>query len=183
MDVRIGIVQTPKELEVELADDADRDKVLADIESALGGGEGVLWLTDRRGRRVAVPVAKVAYVEVGAPANERRVGLRRPLSGRRPVGQPWLRRRPAGRRRSPACSTCELVFVTGKGGVGKTTVAAALAQLAAERGKRVLACEVDAKGDLASLFEAGADRLHRAPGGARASSPCPWTPRRRCAST
>jgi anion-transporting ArsA/GET3 family ATPase len=48
----------------------------------------------------------------------------------------------------------ELVFVTGKGGVGKTTVAAALAQLAAQQGKRVLACEVDAKGDLASLFEA-----------------------------
>jgi anion-transporting ArsA/GET3 family ATPase len=47
-----------------------------------------------------------------------------------------------------------LVFVTGKGGVGKTTVAAALAQLAAERGQRVLACEVDAKGDLSSLFEA-----------------------------
>lgn len=47
-----------------------------------------------------------------------------------------------------------LVFVTGKGGVGKTTVAAALAQLAAQRGKRVLACEVDAKGDLAALFEA-----------------------------
>ncbi len=78
VDVRIGIVQTPKELEVELADDADRDKVLADIESALGGDEGVLWLTDRRGRRVAVPVAKVAYVEVGAPANERRVGFGAP---------------------------------------------------------------------------------------------------------
>jgi anion-transporting ArsA/GET3 family ATPase len=47
-----------------------------------------------------------------------------------------------------------LVFITGKGGVGKTTVAAALAQLAAAGGKRVLVCEVDAKGDLASLFEA-----------------------------
>jgi len=46
-----------------------------------------------------------------------------------------------------------LVFVTGKGGVGKTTVAAGLAQLAAQHGKRVLACEVDAKGDLSSLFE------------------------------
>src|SRR5580704_1262565 len=49
----------------------------------------------------------------------------------------------------------KLVFVTGKGGVGKTTVAAALAQLGAQNGKRVLACEVDAKGDLAALFEAG----------------------------
>ncbi|MDA8076126.1 MAG: AAA family ATPase [Actinomycetota bacterium] len=47
-----------------------------------------------------------------------------------------------------------LLFVTGKGGTGKTTVAAALAQLAAGRGKHVLACEVDAKGDLAALFEA-----------------------------
>jgi Protein of unknown function (DUF3107) len=78
VDVRIGIVQTPKELEVELGEDADRDKVLADIESALGGDQGVLWLTDRRGRRVAVPVAKVAYVEVGAPSTERRVGFGAP---------------------------------------------------------------------------------------------------------
>ncbi|MGH9109434.1 MAG: DUF3107 domain-containing protein [Acidimicrobiales bacterium] len=77
MDVRIGIVQTPKELEVELGDDADRDKLLADIERALGGDE-VLWLTDRRGRRVGVPVAKVAYVEVGAPATDRRVGFGAP---------------------------------------------------------------------------------------------------------
>jgi anion-transporting ArsA/GET3 family ATPase len=54
----------------------------------------------------------------------------------------------------PPLLDLRLVFVTGKGGVGKTTVAAALAQLAARRGKRVLACEVDAKGDLAALFEA-----------------------------
>jgi anion-transporting ArsA/GET3 family ATPase len=47
----------------------------------------------------------------------------------------------------------KLVFVTGKGGVGKTTVAAGLAQLAAEHGRRVLVCEVDAKGDVTSLFE------------------------------
>src|SRR4051794_14299534 len=35
-----------------------------------------------------------------------------------------------------------LVFVTGKGGVGKTTVASALARVAAERGKRVIVCEI-----------------------------------------
>ncbi|MHB1584412.1 MAG: DUF3107 domain-containing protein [Acidimicrobiales bacterium] len=78
MDVRIGIVQTPKELEVELADDADREELLADIETALSGDAGVLWLTDRRGRRVGVPVARVAYVEVGAPSSERRVGFSAP---------------------------------------------------------------------------------------------------------
>ncbi|MGH8987155.1 MAG: DUF3107 domain-containing protein [Acidimicrobiales bacterium] len=77
MDVRIGIVQTPKELEVELGEDVDRDRLLADIESALAG-DAVLWLTDRRGRRVGVPVAKVAYVEVGAPTPDRRVGFGAP---------------------------------------------------------------------------------------------------------
>jgi anion-transporting ArsA/GET3 family ATPase len=60
--------------------------------------------------------------------------------------------RPAAVR--PDLLDLRLVFVSGKGGTGKTTVAAALAQLAAERGKRVLACEVDAKGDLAAAFEA-----------------------------
>jgi anion-transporting ArsA/GET3 family ATPase len=49
----------------------------------------------------------------------------------------------------------KLLFVTGKGGVGKTTVAAALALLAAERGKRTLVCEVDAKGNLADFYETG----------------------------
>jgi len=48
----------------------------------------------------------------------------------------------------------KLVFVTGKGGVGKTTVASALALFASTRGKRVLICEVDAKGDVAGFYEA-----------------------------
>jgi anion-transporting ArsA/GET3 family ATPase len=49
----------------------------------------------------------------------------------------------------------KLVFVTGKGGVGKTAVTAALGLLAAERGKRTLLCEVDSKGNLADFFETG----------------------------
>ena len=46
-----------------------------------------------------------------------------------------------------------LLFFTGKGGVGKSTVTAAAALLAAEQGRRVLLVEVDAKGNLTSLFE------------------------------
>ena len=49
----------------------------------------------------------------------------------------------------------KLVFVTGKGGVGKTSIAAGLAMLAAQQGKRTLVCEVDAKGNLADFYEAG----------------------------
>jgi anion-transporting ArsA/GET3 family ATPase len=48
-----------------------------------------------------------------------------------------------------------LLFVTGKGGVGKTTIAAALGLLASQHGKRTLLCEVDAKGNLADFFETG----------------------------
>jgi anion-transporting ArsA/GET3 family ATPase len=48
-----------------------------------------------------------------------------------------------------------LLFVTGKGGVGKTTVASALALLAARQGKRTLACEFDAKGNLADFYSVG----------------------------
>jgi anion-transporting ArsA/GET3 family ATPase len=49
----------------------------------------------------------------------------------------------------------QLVFVTGKGGVGKSTIAASLALLAAEQGKRTLVCDLDGKGDLADFYETG----------------------------
>jgi hypothetical protein len=52
--------------------------VVADIEKLLKTGDGVLWLTDRKGRRVGIPVVKVAYVEVGAPSSDRRVGFGAP---------------------------------------------------------------------------------------------------------
>jgi len=49
-----------------------------------------------------------------------------------------------------------LIVVTGKGGAGKTTVAAALGLAAARRGKRVVLCEVAEQGRLAALFGASA---------------------------
>jgi anion-transporting ArsA/GET3 family ATPase len=47
----------------------------------------------------------------------------------------------------------KLLFVTGKGGTGKTTVAAALGLLAAAEGKRTLVCEMDAKGNMTDFYE------------------------------
>ncbi len=74
MDIRIGIVQSMKEIDVDLPLDADLDQIKKDVEAALGG-DGVLWLTDRRGRRVGVPASRIAYVELGTPASERVVGF------------------------------------------------------------------------------------------------------------
>lgn len=77
MEVRIGVIHTNKEIEVELPDDADVDKLAKNVEKALEGDSGLLWLTDRRGRRVGVPVARVAYVEI-ARDEDRRVGFGAP---------------------------------------------------------------------------------------------------------
>jgi hypothetical protein len=75
VDVRIGVTQTPKEIELDLGDAADADAVVAQIEAALAEEKAVLWLTDRRGRKVGVPAAKVAYVEVDGGQAARQVGF------------------------------------------------------------------------------------------------------------
>jgi len=75
LDVRIGVTYTPKEIEVEVSDDTDRDQLIKTIEDAISNEGRVLWLTDRRGRSVGVPSSKLAYVEIGADTHERRVGF------------------------------------------------------------------------------------------------------------
>ena len=75
VDLRIGVTQAPRELSIELPDDADRDDLKARVEAALAGAADVLWVTDRRGRDVAVPAAKIAYVDLGSSDSERRIGF------------------------------------------------------------------------------------------------------------
>ncbi len=75
MDVRIGVTNTAKEIDLELPDGTDADALSKQIEETLGSETAVLWLTDRRGRRVGVPARKVAYVELEAKSDDRRVGF------------------------------------------------------------------------------------------------------------
>jgi anion-transporting ArsA/GET3 family ATPase len=56
-------------------------------------------------------------------------------------------------RPAPDLLARRLLFFTGKGGVGKSTVTAATALLAADRGQRVLVVEADAKGAIPGHFE------------------------------
>jgi hypothetical protein len=75
LNIHIGMIQTPKELELELADE-DGNAVIEQITEALGKEDGgVFWLTDRRGRRVGVVTSKLAWVEVGPESDSRRVGF------------------------------------------------------------------------------------------------------------
>ena len=54
---------------------------------------------------------------------------------------------------TPTRSGAQLHVVTGKGGTGKTTVAAALALALASRGQDVLLCEVEGRQGIARLFD------------------------------
>jgi anion-transporting ArsA/GET3 family ATPase len=56
-------------------------------------------------------------------------------------------------RPAPDLLARRLLFFTGKGGVGKSTVTAATALLAAEQGQRVLVVEADDKGAIPGSFE------------------------------
>ncbi|MBA2347909.1 MAG: AAA family ATPase [Solirubrobacterales bacterium] len=56
----------------------------------------------------------------------------------------------------------ELIFVTGKGGVGKTTVAAGLGMALAAAGRRTIVCEVGAQRRLPALYGRGVGDAQRA---------------------
>ena len=75
MDVRIGVTQAPREINLEVADDTDQAALRAKVEAALSGAVDVLWLTDKRGREVGVVAAKIAYVELGTADKDRKIGF------------------------------------------------------------------------------------------------------------
>jgi hypothetical protein len=75
VDVRIGVTQAPREIAIEMADDTDREAVRSQVDAALSGAADVLWLTDKKGRSVGVPAAKIAYVEIGNDDASRRIGF------------------------------------------------------------------------------------------------------------
>jgi hypothetical protein len=75
VDVRIGITQAPREIEVELTESTSADELVATVDAAIERGAGMLWLTDKRGRRIGIPAAKLAYIELDTATETRRVGF------------------------------------------------------------------------------------------------------------
>lgn len=72
MEVKIGVADSPRELVVSSALTPDEIEQL--VSDALGHDSGTLTLVDDKGRRVVVPVGRIAYVDI-APADVRRVGF------------------------------------------------------------------------------------------------------------
>jgi mannose/fructose-specific phosphotransferase system component IIA len=63
VEVKIGVQHATRELVLDASDSAaDVEKMVA---KALADDEGILTLTDTKGRTVLVPVKKLAYVEIG----------------------------------------------------------------------------------------------------------------------
>jgi len=71
VEVRIGVGETAREVIIEV--DQSTEDVVAAYQSALSQPDGVLRLTDAKGRLLLIPVARVNYLDLGSP-------------GHRPVG-------------------------------------------------------------------------------------------------
>ena len=72
MEVKIGVTDNPREIAFVSAETPDA--LEKQISSALTQGDGIVSLTDEKGRRYLIQAAKITYVELGA-ADSRRVGF------------------------------------------------------------------------------------------------------------
>lgn len=72
MEIKIGVAESPRELVLSSSQTPDEiEKLVGD---ALKDDKSVLSLTDEKGRRVVVPVSRIAYVDIAA-ADVRKVGF------------------------------------------------------------------------------------------------------------
>lgn len=75
LEIRIGVVDSPKEITLEMKEGVE--DLVKRVDEALTGGSTVLWLQDDKERRIGVPSAKVAYVEIDPESAPRSVGFTR----------------------------------------------------------------------------------------------------------
>lgn len=75
MEVRIGIVNAPTEVKVDMDDEMSADQIRALIDESVAAGQGLVWLTDRKGRQTGFPADRIAYVELGLSGDDTRIGF------------------------------------------------------------------------------------------------------------
>jgi 3-hydroxyacyl-CoA dehydrogenase len=72
VEVKIGVQYATRELVLESTQSPE--EIEEAVAAAIRSEMGLLTLTDEKGRRVLVPVSKLAYIEVAEP-EQRRVGF------------------------------------------------------------------------------------------------------------
>ena len=72
MEVRIGVQHASRELTVDSGESAEQ---IGKLVSEAVGNDGILTLTDTKGRTLLVPAARLAYVEIGTSVSGQ-VGFR-----------------------------------------------------------------------------------------------------------
>ncbi|MCE5291766.1 MAG: DUF3107 domain-containing protein [Nocardiaceae bacterium] len=73
MEVKVGISESPRELVISSVQTPEEvEKIVT--EALSGSGEGVLSLTDEKGRKYLIQAGKISYVEIG-PTHGGRVGF------------------------------------------------------------------------------------------------------------
>ena len=162
VDVRIGVIHTVKEIEVELPTTPTATTLRRPIDDGA---------RRRRPRCCGSPTGTVARSRCPPPRSPTSSSAAPTASAASASAPADARRHRASiARHEPDLELLDrrLLFVTGKGGVGKTSVAAALGLLAADAGQaHAASCEVDAKGNLADFFETGPTAFAAARGRAR----------------
>jgi hypothetical protein len=73
MEVKLGVLYSRRELEIEV--DQSPDEVIKTVENAMNDGVRILWLVDNKGRRIGIPVDKLAYIEIGEDTTRKGVGF------------------------------------------------------------------------------------------------------------
>ncbi len=73
MEIAIGVQFAPRELRFKVESATDDVRKL--IEDAFASERKLLWITDSDGREVAIPLDKLAYVELDPKKSGTRVGF------------------------------------------------------------------------------------------------------------
>jgi hypothetical protein len=73
VDVKIGVTDSGRELTVSSA--ATPEEIESQVAASLADPAGLLTLVDDKGRKLIVPSARIAYVEIAPSDGQRRVGF------------------------------------------------------------------------------------------------------------
>ncbi len=72
VQVRIGVSYTDRVVEFDVE---DAELLVGEIEDAFASGKLLKWFVDSKGRRVGVPLDKIAYVEIEGEEGRISVGF------------------------------------------------------------------------------------------------------------